>query len=117
MSDFAIVLTTMPDDPRADELARTLVSERLAACVNVHGPMSSTYRWKETVQLEAERQLVIKTTRDRLPLLERRLRELHPYELPELIVVPVVGGSEEYLRWVRAETRESEGPTADRLRG
>ncbi len=105
MSEFAIVLTTMPDDARADELARTLVAERLAACVNVHGPMSSTYRWKETVEHEAERQLVIKTTRDRLAGLELRVRELHPYELPELIVVPVDSGSDEYLRWIFSETR------------
>ena len=105
MSNLAIVLTTMPDDPRADELARTLVTERLAACVNVHGPMSSTYRWKQTVEREVERQLVIKTTADRVAALERRLRELHPYEVPELLVVPIEGGSDKYLQWVVAETR------------
>jgi periplasmic divalent cation tolerance protein len=105
MSNFAIVLTTMPDDSRADELARTLVTERLAACVNIHGPMSSTYRWKQTVEREAERQLVIKTTADRLAALERRLRELHPYEVPEFLVVPIEGGSDKYLQWVVAETR------------
>jgi periplasmic divalent cation tolerance protein len=104
MTEFVIVLTTMPDDGRADELARTLVIERLAACVNVHAPMSSTYRWKETVEHEAERQLVIKTTRDRLPALEVRLRDLHPYELPELIIMPIEGGSEEYLKWVGMQT-------------
>jgi periplasmic divalent cation tolerance protein len=105
MSNFAIVLTTMPDDPQADELARTLVTERLAACVNVHGPMSSTYRWKQTVEREAERQLVIKTTADRLAAVERRLRELHPYEVPEFLVVPIEGGSDAYLQWVMTETR------------
>jgi periplasmic divalent cation tolerance protein len=105
MSDFSIVLTTMPDDERADELARTLVDERLAACVNVHGPMSSTYRWKQTVEREVERQLVIKTTSARLTALERRVRELHPYEVPEFIVVPVEGGSDDYLRWLTSETR------------
>jgi periplasmic divalent cation tolerance protein len=104
MSDLMIVLTTMPDDARADELARTLVDERLAACVNVHGPMMSTYRWKGTVERDAERQLVIKTTRARLPALEERLRTLHPYELPELIVLGPEGGSEAYLRWVGDET-------------
>ena len=104
MTDFALVLTTMPDDDRADELARTLVDERLAACVNVHAPMSSTYRWKETVEREAERQLVIKTTRDRLTALKVRLRELHPYELPELIIIPIEGGSDAYLQWLAAQT-------------
>jgi periplasmic divalent cation tolerance protein len=105
MSDFAVVLTTMPDDHRADELARTLVTERLAACVNVSAPMSSTYRWKQTVEHETERQLVIKTTGDRLTALERRVRELHPYEVPEFLVVAVEGGSDTYLEWVVAETR------------
>jgi periplasmic divalent cation tolerance protein len=106
MTEFAIVLTTMPDDDRADELARTLIAERLAACVNVHGPMVSTYRWKETVEQATERQLVIKTTRDRLAALQQRLRDLHPYELPELIVIPIDGGSEAYLRWLSQETQE-----------
>ena len=105
MPDLVIVLTTMPDDARADELARTLVDERLAACVNVHGPMRSTYRWKGTVERDAERQLVIKTARDRLTALEQRIRELHPYELPELIVISIAGGSDAYLRWVDDETR------------
>ena len=102
MSDLVIILTTMPDDASADELARALVDERLAACVNVHGPMVSTYRWKGKVERDAERQLVIKTTRARLPALEERLRSLHPYELPELIVIAPEGGSEAYLRWVSA---------------
>jgi periplasmic divalent cation tolerance protein len=106
MTEFAIVLTTMPDDDRADELARTLIAERLAACVNVHGPMVSTYRWKETVEQATERQLVIKTTRDRLAALQQRLRDLHPYELPELIVIPIDDGSEAYLRWLSQETQE-----------
>ena len=105
MPDLVIVLTTMPDDGRADELARTLVDERLAACVNVHGPMMSTYRWKGSVERDAERQLVIKTTRDRIAALETRLRLLHPYELPEFVVIGVEGGSDKYLRWIHDETR------------
>jgi periplasmic divalent cation tolerance protein len=104
MTDLVIVLTTMPDDDRADELARALVDERLAACVNVLGPMSSTYRWRQTVEHEAERQLVIKTTRHRVPALKQRIRELHPYELPELIVIPVEDGLEAYLQWIVEQT-------------
>src|SRR3954464_5198521 len=65
MTDLILILTTMPDDDRADRLARALIDERLAACVNVHGPMVSSYRWKGAVEREAERQLVIKTTRAR----------------------------------------------------
>ena len=105
MPDLVIVLTTMPDDARADELARTLVDERLAACVNVHGPMMSTYRWKGSVERGAERQLVIKTTRDRVAALEARLRLLHPYELPEFVVIGVEGGSDAYLQWISDETK------------
>ena len=74
MDDLILILTTMPDDSRADELAMALVGEKLAACVNVHGPMVSTYRWKGAVEREAERQIVIKTTRARLPALEARLK-------------------------------------------
>ena len=99
MTDLIVILTTMPDDERADALARTLVDERLAACVNVQAPMSSTYRWKERVERETERPLVIKTTRARLPERRARLRALHPYELPEFVVLSAEAG-EAYGRWV-----------------
>jgi periplasmic divalent cation tolerance protein len=99
MSELILILTTMPDDKRADELAAALVGEKLAACVNVHGPMLSTYRWKGAVEHDAERQIVIKTTRARLPAIEARLRTLHPYELPELVVIAAQSG-EAYGRWV-----------------
>jgi periplasmic divalent cation tolerance protein len=102
--NLVIVLTTMPDDARADELARSLVDERLAACVNVHGPMMSTYRWKGKIARDAERQLVIKTTQERVGPLEARLRTLHPYELPEFIVVGVEHSSDAYARWIEDNT-------------
>jgi len=105
MTEIVLVLTTMPDDARAEALAATLVDERLAACVNVHGPMRSTYRWKGQVETEIERQLVIKTTRERVTALESRVHELHPYELPELVVIPVEDGSAPYLNWVANETQ------------
>ena len=103
MIDLVIVLTTMPDTTQSDELARALIDERLAACVNVHGPMTSTYRWSGTVEREPERQIVIKTTRERLPALESRLRALHPYDLPEFLVVGVERASEAYAKWVASE--------------
>jgi periplasmic divalent cation tolerance protein len=106
MSELILVLTTMPDDDRADGLARALVDERLAACVNVHGPMQSTYRWQGVVERDAERQIVIKTTRDRRRALEARLRELHPYELPEVVIVGAEG-SDAYAKWVNEETKGS----------
>jgi periplasmic divalent cation tolerance protein len=107
VTSVILVLTTMPADDRADALARTLVDERLAACVNVHPPMTSVYRWKGRIERDGERQLVIKTTRDRLSALETRLRALHPYEIPEFIVVPVDEGSAVYLNWIAGETRSS----------
>jgi periplasmic divalent cation tolerance protein len=105
MSDLVLILTTLPDDDRIDALARTLVDERLAACVNVHGPMLSTYRWKGAVERDAERQIVIKTTGDRRSDVEARLRELHPYELPEFVVVSGAA-SDAYAEWVTTETRD-----------
>jgi periplasmic divalent cation tolerance protein len=99
MTDLILILTTMPDDDRVDGVARTLVAERLAACVNVHGPMMSTYAWKGAVERDAERQIVIKTTRARQAAVERRLRELHPYELPEFVVLSA-DASEAYGAWL-----------------
>ena len=101
MTKIVVVLTTMPDDDaRTDELARTLVDERLAACVSVYGPMRSTYRWKGAIERDVERQVVIKTTADRLDALRRRLPALHPYELPEFLVLSVDQGSDGYVAWV-----------------
>ena len=103
-NNIVLVLTTAPDDERAEAWARTLVEERLAACVNVHGPMTSFYRWKGVVERDAERQVVIKTTRGRVAALRERLRELHSYELPEFVVLSVEDGSDEYLKWVVEQT-------------
>jgi periplasmic divalent cation tolerance protein len=99
--DVRIVLTTIGAEPDAVALARTLVDERLAACVNVLPEMISIYRWKGSVEQDHEHQVVIKTSSDRLPALEARLRQLHPYELPEFLVLDVAGGGAAYLAWVR----------------
>ena len=104
-TEIVIVLTTAPDDERAEAWARTLVEERLAACVNVHRSMISFYRWKGIVERDAERQVVIKTTRERVAAVRERLRELHSYELPEFVVLTVADGSDEYLKWVIEQTR------------
>jgi periplasmic divalent cation tolerance protein len=106
-TDIMIVLTTAPSDERAETWARTLVEERLAACVNIHGPMVSFFRWKGIVERDAERQVVIKTTRENLTALRARLSELHSYELPEFLVLTVEDGSDEYLKWVVEQTRPS----------
>jgi len=99
MTDLILILTTMPDDERADALARTLVDEQLAACVHVHAPIASTYRWKGVVERETERPLVIKTTRARLHDVEKRLHALHPYDVPEFVVLSADAG-DAYARWV-----------------
>ena len=101
MADVVIVLTTVPSSQH-EVIARALVEERLAACVNALPPVTSFYRWKGLLEQDSEQPLIIKTLRARLPALEGRLRELHPYELPEFLVVDVAGGSEVYLAWVRA---------------
>jgi periplasmic divalent cation tolerance protein len=106
MTECILVLTTMPADDGADGLAKTLVAERLAACVNIHGPMMSTYRWQGGIEVDAERQVVIKTTRERLSGLEARLRELHPYQLPEFIVLDAAAG-DAYGAWIGETTRSS----------
>ena len=98
---LALVLTTIGANADAEALARTLVEERLAACVNIVTGMTSVYRWKDKIEEDREQQMVIKTTPEKLQALEWRLRQLHPYELPEFIVLSVSSGSEAYLNWIR----------------
>lgn len=98
--EAVIVMSTWPADEDPGPAASALVEERLAACVNVLPPMDSVYRWKGTVERARERQLVVKTTRARLDPMLARLRQLHPYEVPETLVVPVAGGGADYLAWL-----------------
>ena len=102
-SDVLVVLSTLPPD-RADAIAEALVGERLAACVNLVGPLRSVYRWDGAIQKDTEVLAVIKTTTARFEALSTRLRTLHPYEVPEIIALPVDAGSTRYLDWVRGET-------------
>jgi periplasmic divalent cation tolerance protein len=105
MSRIVLILTSVPSDAVGEELATALVTERLAACVNVGAAMTSIYRWKSKVERETERQLVIKTTSDRVTAVQQRIKELHPYELPEFVVIEVSDGSDEYLEWIIAESQ------------
>jgi periplasmic divalent cation tolerance protein len=100
VSSVVIVLTTWPASSDAGAFAHTLVDERLAACVNVLAEMQSTYRWKGAVEVDAERQIVIKTTEAKLAELEARIRALHPYEVPEFLVLRVDRGAASYVSWV-----------------
>lgn len=98
--EFVVVLTTYPVDGDADAFARQLVEERLAACVNVLPPMRSTYRWQGQVETADERQVLIKTKAAQVAALESRVSELHPYEVPEFVVLAVNAGGAAYLAWL-----------------
>jgi periplasmic divalent cation tolerance protein len=100
-----VVLTTCGSDDAA-ALAHTLVERRVAACVNIVSNVASTYRWKGEVQQDRETLLIIKTTAARLAAVEQTIRELTKYELPELLALPVVGGSADYLAWLRESVAE-----------
>lgn len=97
---FQIVLTTCPDAACAERISRALVEEGLTACVNILPPMRSIYRWKGKIEAAHEQLLVIKSTTARFPAIRDRVRSLHPYELPEIIAVPIADGLPEYLTWL-----------------
>jgi len=105
--EYVIVLTTLPADADGAAFGRTLVEERLAACVNLLPTMNSVYRWEGQVEQETERQVIIKTSRERVVALWERIRELHPYEVPEFVVLPIVDGSDAYLRWLGESTSQT----------
>ncbi len=105
-SDLALVLSTVPDTAVAERIARQLVEERLIACANLVPGLTSVYRWEGAVNAEPEVLLLMKTPRAALERLARRLPELHPYQVPELIVLPVEAGLDAYCSWVAAEVPE-----------
>jgi len=100
-SAVVVVLTSLPVEADAEAFGETLVKERLAACVSVGAPMTSIYTWKGAIESGLERQVLVKTVRDKVPMLKARLAALHPYDVPELLVLPVAEGGEAYLAWVR----------------
>ena len=101
---YVVVLTTLPADVDAEQIATRLVDERLAACVNILPVMQSVYRWKHQVDRDDERQLIIKTTQERLRELEAVIHKLHPAETPEFVVLPITSGSAGYLAWLAEST-------------
>jgi periplasmic divalent cation tolerance protein len=98
--DCIQVSTTLPTREAAEQLGAALVAGRLAACAQVHGPISSTYRWEGKVTTASEWYCHLKTTRARLAALEAEIRRRHPYQVPELIALPIVAGGADYLRWI-----------------
>jgi len=103
-SEVVVVLVTTPSAEAADRIARPLVDERLAACVNVVGPIRSLYRWDGAVQEDTEHLLIVKTRRALLDRVDARVRALHEYEVPEVVALPVSGGSAAYLAWILGAT-------------
>jgi periplasmic divalent cation tolerance protein len=106
MEQAMLVITNLADTASAQQLARALVEQRLAACVNMLPAVHSIYRWEGAVEEAAEVTLLIKTTTARYPALEQAIVALHPYELPEVIAVPVSAGLPAYLGWIARETRK-----------
>jgi periplasmic divalent cation tolerance protein len=103
-SAIVVVLVTAPSDDEARRIGRTLVDERLAACVNVVGPVRSIYRWDGAVQEGTEHLMIVKARRADVETLAARVCALHPYDLPEVIALDVVAGSAPYLDWLRSST-------------
>ena len=105
-ASVVVVLTTLPSPEKAAEIAKILVEERLAACVNILPAVRSIYRWQDGIQDESETLAIAKTTADRAEALHGRLLKLHPYKTPEIIALPVSGGHAPYLAWVAASVAE-----------
>ena len=104
-----LVLTNLPDRAAAERLADSLIEKRLAACVNILAPCRSVYRWKGAVQHDEEHPLLIKSTSEGYGALEAAIRAGHPYDLPEIIAIPIERGLPAYLEWVAKETNASRG--------
>jgi periplasmic divalent cation tolerance protein len=105
MTDYIQVVTTTEKKDDAHRIARSVVERRLAGCVQVIGPITSTYRWKEAIETAEEWMCVIKSRKDLYPELEKSIREVHPYEVTEILAVPVAEGSKDYLEWLGNEIK------------
>ncbi|MBC8164640.1 MAG: divalent-cation tolerance protein CutA [Bryobacteraceae bacterium] len=104
MTDSILVLCTCGSEEEAGKIARALVTNRLAACVNILAPVRSIYRWKGAIEEATEWQLFIKTRRELLERIGNRIRLLHSYDTPEMLAIPVVDGLADYLHWIASET-------------
>jgi periplasmic divalent cation tolerance protein len=107
MTDALVVLCTVPSAEVAEKIAHAVVGEQLAACVNVVPGLRSIYAWKGEIADDQELLCVIKTRRERFDALRARILELHPYEVAEVIALPVEAGNPPYLQWIQAETKET----------
>jgi periplasmic divalent cation tolerance protein len=107
MTDYIQVVTTTERREDAERIARSLVEERLAACAQVSGPITSTYRWQGKIETAHEWQCWAKSRRDLYAQIEQAIRRLHPYEIPEILAMPILAGSADYLAWLEGETGEA----------
>jgi periplasmic divalent cation tolerance protein len=109
MTDCLLILVTAGSETEAETIAKTLVEERLVACVNIVNPIRSIYRWEGKIADDREWLLIMKTRAARFAAVEARVKVLHSYQVPEVIAVPIQVGAEAYLQWIRKETVEGEG--------
>lgn len=105
MTEYVQVVTTVDTDDMANVLVSALVSQRLAACGQVVGPINSTYWWDGQLETSQEWMCILKSSRQHLPELQEHLRRIHPYDVPEILAVPVVDGNSAYLEWLGSELR------------
>lgn len=103
--EHLLVLTTCPGSITAKQIAQDLVANNIAACVNIVPELTSYFKWGNKVELADELLLLIKTTAKNLPSIEKRIKSLHPHELPEIIAVPIKDGFKDYLRWIADSTK------------
>jgi len=108
MTDYVQALTTVDSADASEQLARSITSARLAACVQIVGPIKSIYWWEGELDEAEEWQLLIKTTTERLSELVAHIKEHHSYDIPEIIVTPIIGGNAEYMAWISAETTRTD---------
>lgn len=100
MEEYLTAFVTVPDRPTADKLANALLTKRIVACVNILPPMQSRYWWKENIQTDSEQLLILKLPSQKWKLFEKTVVDNHPYEVPEVIALPIVRGNESYLKWL-----------------
>lgn len=105
MTECLIIFCTVPDKEAADKIGKSLLQSRLAACVSSASEIQSLYWWDQNIESDKERLLIIKTRKDLYPELEKMIQTLHPYDVPEILAIPVVRGSASYLEWIESETR------------
>ncbi|MGO8816261.1 MAG: divalent-cation tolerance protein CutA [Terriglobia bacterium] len=113
MTDKIVILVTVPSKEEGHKIARHLVESRLAACVNVTGAIESFYRWKGEITQDQEYQIFIKTTRGMFPEIQAAISRLHSYQTPEIICLPIIDGSREYLQWVNESVKPADPVSKD----